>query len=149
LKTIRLTLSFSWEGGLGQGSDATRSAPSNFFRYRLSPIVSGAVYVAYLSYIGEVLSDSQEERQKAAQSSSNCFPTCWGSGDVWHRMMVGVAGCAFIIAFITQVQNGFSNRWHRDLMIHHCTFVEKYVILVLGHLGFLSRAGVRSLKKER
>ncbi|KAI8336261.1 hypothetical protein BC941DRAFT_514439 [Chlamydoabsidia padenii] len=131
-----------WEGGLGQGSDATRSAPSNFFRYRLSPCVSGAVYVAYLSYIGEVLSDPKEQRSQAASSSSNCFPACWATGALWQRAVIGIAGLAFIIAFITQIQNGFSNRWHRDLMIHHCTSVEKYVILLLGHLGFLSRAGV-------
>ncbi|CAO3597367.1 unnamed protein product [Absidia cylindrospora] len=131
-----------WEGGLGQGSDATRSPPSNFFRYRLSPIVSGCVYIAYLSYIGKLLSTSREGRLDIANNSASCFPACWGVGDVWHRMAVGVGGLAFIIAFITQVQNGFSNRWHADLMIHHCTRAEKYTILVLGHLGFLGRAGV-------
>ncbi|ORZ22980.1 hypothetical protein BCR42DRAFT_366410 [Absidia repens] len=131
-----------WEGGLGQGSDATRSPPSNFFRYRLSPIVSGCVYIAYLSYIGKLLSTSREGRMDIANNSATCFPACWGAGDVWHRMAVGVGGLAFIIAFITQVQNGFSNRWHADLMIHHCTRAEKYTMLVLGHLGFLGRAGV-------
>jgi hypothetical protein len=57
-------------------------------------------------------------------------------------MAVGIFGVAFIIAFITQIQNGFSNRWHKDLKAEHCTKFEKYVVYILGHLGFLARAGV-------
>lgn len=35
----------------GQGYDATFSSKKNFFKYRVSPFVSGAVYVTYLVFI--------------------------------------------------------------------------------------------------
>lgn len=57
-------------------------------------------------------------------------------------MAVGVFGVAFVIAFITQAQNGFSNRWHNDLKAEDRSKAEKYIVYTLGHLGFLARAGV-------
>lgn len=57
-------------------------------------------------------------------------------------MAVGVFGVAFVIAFITQAQNGFSNRWHKDLKAEDQSKAEKYIVYTLGHLGFLARAGV-------
>ncbi|KAI8376516.1 uncharacterized protein BYT42DRAFT_574904 [Radiomyces spectabilis] len=132
-----------WEGSTGQGSDRTMSVFQNFFRYRLSPIVSGIVYVVYLVVIGELLSESMEERHLRTTSQvTGCFPTCWAQGDWIHQMAVAVFGIAFVIAFVTQIQNGFSGRWYRDLMLHHCTRFEKYFVYMLGHLGFLARAGV-------
>lgn len=81
---------------------------------------------------------------KSAKGSTGCFPACWASSDQWvYRMAVGVFGVAFLIAFITQAQNGFSNRWHVDLKIKEITKIEKGILYVLGHLGFLARAGVR------
>lgn len=137
-------LYISWEGFSGQGYDATFSPFGNFFRARLSPIVSGIVYIVYLVYIGKLLDHSREDRIKSASGSTGCFPSCWASDDFWvYRMAVGVFGVAFVIAFITQIQNGFSNRWHRDLKLEdECTKAEKYFIYTLGHLGFLARAGV-------
>ncbi|ORX61565.1 hypothetical protein DM01DRAFT_317252 [Hesseltinella vesiculosa] len=131
-----------WEGSLGQGSDAIESTFHNFFRYRLSPIVSGMVYLGYIAYIGKLLSDTREERIQEATSPTGCFPGCWAAGNIFHRMAVGFVGIAFVIAFLSQLQNGCSGRWHRDLMLHHVTLVEKIIMLVLGHLGFLARAGV-------
>lgn len=75
--------------------------------------------------------------------STGCFPSCWASSDQWvYRMAVGVFGVAFVIAFITQAQNGFSNRWHKDLKAEDQSRAEKYIVYALGHLGFLARAGV-------
>lgn len=80
---------------------------------------------------------------KSAKGSTGCFPSCWANSDDWvYRMAVGVFGVAFIIAFITQAQNGFSNRWHKDLKAADSTNIEKYIVYTLGHLGFLARAGV-------
>ncbi|KAI7888119.1 uncharacterized protein EV154DRAFT_426263 [Mucor mucedo] len=132
-----------WEGFSGQGYDALCSPFGNFFRARLSPIVSGCVYIVYLVYIGKLLTQSHEERIQSAKGSTGCFPSCWASSDQWvYRMAVGVFGVAFIIAFITQAQNGFSNRWHIDLKTEESTKIEKYMMYALGHLGFLARAGV-------
>lgn len=134
----------SWEGFSGQGYDATCSPFGNFFRARLSPIVSGIVYIVYLVYIGKLLDHSREDRIKSALGSTGCFPSCWASDDFWvYRMAVGFFGVAFVIAFITQIQNGFSNRWHKDLKLEEeCSKAEKYIIYTVGHLGFLARAGV-------
>ncbi|EPB81035.1 hypothetical protein HMPREF1544_12272 [Mucor circinelloides 1006PhL] len=132
-----------WEGLTGQGYDALRSHFGNFFRARLSPIVSGIVYIVYLVYIGKLLTQTREERMKSASQSTGCFPSCWASSNNWlYRMAVGVFGVAFVIAFITQAQNGFSNRWHKDLKAEDQSKAEKYIVYTLGHLGFLARAGV-------
>lgn len=85
---------------------------------------------------------------KSAVQSTGCFPSCWASSDYWvYRMAVGVFGVAFVIAFITQAQNGFSNRWHKDLKAEDKSKIEKYIVYVLGHLGFLARAGVNVVAK--
>ncbi|KAF1797991.1 hypothetical protein FB192DRAFT_1476557, partial [Mucor lusitanicus] len=133
-----------WEGLTGQGYDALCSHFGNFFRARLSPIVSGIVYLVYLVYIGKLLTQTREERMNSTSQSTGCFPSCWASSDQWvYRMAVGVFGVAFVIAFITQAQNGFSNRWHKDLKTEdRSSKAEKYIVYALGHLGFLARAGV-------
>lgn len=101
------------------------------------------MYIVYLVYIGKLLTQTHEERIQSAKGSTGCFPSCWASSENWvYRMAVGVFGVAFIIAFITQAQNGFSKRWHVDLKTKECTKFEKYMMYGLGHLGFLARAGV-------
>ena len=105
--------------------------------------MSGLVYVVYLVFIAKLLDHSREERIKSASGSTGCFPSCWANDGFWvYRMAVGIFGLAFIIAFITQIQNGFSNRWHNDLKLKECTKFEEYLMYFLGHLGFLARAGV-------
>jgi hypothetical protein len=44
-----------WECFTFQGADATFSPFKNFFAYRLSPFVSGCVYIAYSYYIIKIL----------------------------------------------------------------------------------------------
>ncbi|KAL0078944.1 hypothetical protein J3Q64DRAFT_1734094 [Phycomyces blakesleeanus] len=133
-----------WEGSYGQGGDKTQSAFKNFFRCRLSPIVSGCVYIVYLTYIGKLLAKTREERIALGDvTSDDCFPACWGHSEHWYKKAaVVIFGMAFLIACITQLQNVFTKRWHNDLMVHHCTRIEKWVMITLGHLGFLARAGV-------
>jgi hypothetical protein len=67
-------------------------------------------------------------------------------------MTVRVFGVAFVIAFITQAQNGASNRWHKDLTVSSSSAesatatkrnnIEEYIVYTLGHCEFLARAGV-------
>lgn len=136
----------SWEGFSGQSYDALQTPFGNFFRARISPIVSGIVYIVYLVYIGQLLHETREERIQNAKGSTGCFPSCWASSDQWvYRMAVGVFGCAFLIAFITQAQNGFSNRWHVDLKLNEISRIERYILYISGHLGFLARAGVSNI----
>ena len=52
-----------WEAFTFQGADATFSPFKNFFSYRLSPLVSGCVYVAYTYYIIEVLANHSTVRK--------------------------------------------------------------------------------------
>lgn len=105
------------------------------------------MYIVYLVYIGKLLTQTHQERAQSVKGLTGCFPSCWASSGHWvYRMAVGVFGVAFIIAFITQVQNGFSNRWHIDLKVEkESTKIEKYIVYSLGHLGFLARAGVSLL----
>lgn len=80
---------------------------------------------------------------KSAIQSTGCFPSCWAISGYWvYRMAVDVFGVAFVIAFITQAQNEFSNKWHKGSKAEDKSKIEKYIDYVLGHLEFLARAGV-------
>ncbi|OZJ04919.1 hypothetical protein BZG36_02636 [Bifiguratus adelaidae] len=129
-----------WEAFTGQGSDATFGKFKNFFRYRFSPLVSGCVYVAYMYYIIKLIPLSGEDRNKSSQNGG-CFPTCWGYSAIGRFGLV-IFGIAFTIASLTQFQNAFGKRWHRDLDVHHRSSFVMYGVYTLGHIGFFARAGV-------
>lgn len=57
-------------------------------------------------------------------------------------MAVGSFGVAFLVAFTTQAQNGFSNRWNKNLRDEDRSKIEKYIVYALEYLGFIVRAGV-------
>lgn len=59
-----------WEGIVGAGTDAEVGKAKNFFRYRLSPIVSGGVYLAYMAYILSLLAKNRMERLNVSFCSS-------------------------------------------------------------------------------
>lgn len=136
---IHPLLSTSWETCTGQGSDAQFSAKTNFFRYRLSPFVSGCVYTAYLYYIFKLIPESSTARSQT--TSPGCFPSCWRDTAA-GRMGLVVFGFAFCIATITQLINVVTIGWHRDLCVRHSSKFVMYGMYILGHLGFLARAGV-------
>jgi hypothetical protein len=75
-----------WEAITGQGSDTSFSKKNNFFRYRLSPFVSGLVYKAYAYYIIRMIFQTEEEQQNSA--SSETFPASWTKSQLGKTGMV-------------------------------------------------------------
>ncbi|KAI9299088.1 hypothetical protein K502DRAFT_338960 [Neoconidiobolus thromboides FSU 785] len=132
-----------WEAATGQGSDKTFSRKKNFFKYRLSPFVSGAVYLSYLSYIIQVMVKLHiyHKNNQEVSTSDNCFPNCWNTTP-YGRAGIIIIGIAFLIATITQLIPAFSTTFHKDLKVHLYPNYIKYTVLTLGHIGFLGRAGV-------
>ncbi|RUP42398.1 hypothetical protein BC936DRAFT_138267 [Jimgerdemannia flammicorona] len=128
-----------WEAITGQGADAQFSAKKNFFRYRLSPFVSGCVYTAYLYYIIKLIPMASQSRSEVG--SPGCFPSCWRDSGLGRAGLV-LFGIAFSIATVTQLINTLTVGWHRDLRVRHSHPIIKYGIYTLGHAGFLARAGV-------
>ncbi|KAJ3181694.1 hypothetical protein HDU87_000712 [Geranomyces variabilis] len=125
-----------WEFLTYQGRDLTFSKSKNFFRFRLSPLVSGCVYIAYSYYILTMLLNRYKNR------SPSCYPNCWRDTTLGTVMLV-LMGTAFMIATITQLQNAFTNKWHSEINWNLCkTKVGRYMLLGLGHVGFLGRAGI-------
>jgi len=115
-----------------QGADATFSPFKNFFGYRLSPFISGCVYVAYSFYIIQILAHKNEP---------SCYPECWRYSNLGKAGLV-LFGVAFSIACITQLINAFTRKWHSEINWGICSKYERYVLLFLGHTGFVGRAGL-------
>ena len=81
-----------WEAVTGQGADAAFGNLKNFFRYRLSPFVSGIVYALYTIFVITLIPKSQTERRGSGSSS---FP------DSWSHSTAGKVGLCFAgIAFL-------------------------------------------------
>eukprot|EP00026_Physarum_polycephalum_P008805 Phypoly_transcript_08906.p1 GENE.Phypoly_transcript_08906~~Phypoly_transcript_08906.p1 ORF type:complete len:371 (+),score=37.56 Phypoly_transcript_08906:174-1286(+) len=121
-----------WEFFTFQGADATFSPFKNFFAYRLSPFISGCVYVAYGFYIIEIL---------ANRNKPTCYPECWRHS-VLGKIGLVLFGTAFAIACLTQLLNTFTKKWHPEIEWTKCNKYEKWLLLVFGHAGFMGRSGL-------
>ncbi|KAJ1912431.1 hypothetical protein IWQ60_009663 [Tieghemiomyces parasiticus] len=129
-----------WEASTGQGADRSFSSLKNFFKYRLSPFVSGCVYTAYLMYIIFVAIKNRVEN-KDSSSYSGCFPSCWNES-VIGRVGLGFVAVAFLIATLTQLGPGITGSFKYDLRLSICRRWVRILLRTLGHIGFLARAGV-------
>lgn len=149
-----------WEAFTFQGADATFGPFKNFFGYRLSPFVSGCVYVAYTYYLLETLAHSEKvnifspplllsphlyipppQKNLLTLPKPTCYPECWRHSVIGKIGLV-LFGIAFSIACLTQLLNAFTRKWHAEIDWAKCHKIEKWVLLVLGHLGFLGRSGL-------
>ena len=133
-----------WEGLFGQGYNIHMSPKKNFFRYRLSPIVSGGVYIAYSAYIIEVLADPHSLPAKGNsenQSSGSCFPECWrnsGIGMFGLAILAFAMLCGCISQLVTAITQNFKDDF--DLEKLRNNVVIKYILIMTGIIGFLARA---------
>ncbi|KAI9030694.1 hypothetical protein CLU79DRAFT_802342 [Phycomyces nitens] len=130
-----------WEAITGQGQDIKMGKKGNFFRYRLSPFVSGCVYAAYTYYVIQMIYQTAEEQQ--ATASSKEFPASW-TGSIIGKIGIGVLGVAFIIATITQLVNAITGNFIRDLKTSEPTARrwEAIIVHTAGRIGFMARAAV-------
>lgn len=109
---IMLAMYSTWrfvEGSLGTGTDPETAAWKNFFRYRLSPFVSGGVYTAYFVYVVFLLSKDKQERLEAQHG--HAFPNSW-RGSATGGLGLVLLGVAFLAATGSQLENTFSSGWH-------------------------------------
>lgn len=130
-----------WEAITGQGSDATFSRKKNFFRYRLSPFVSGLVYTAYAYYVIQMIFKTEEEQQNLA--SSKTFPASWSDSTIGNAGL-GVLGVAFAIAFATQMINAITGNFIKDLKTSEpgTNKLLAFSLHLLGRIGFGGRAAL-------
>lgn len=140
--TIYATWRF-WEGLYGQGYDPRFSRKKNFFRYRVSPLVSGLVYVLYAIYIIYLFTvDRPEPGSSVQQETSSCFPICWRYSTIGN---IGLAllAISFTIATITQLIPALTGNFKNEMDFNKFkgksrTFV--YIFFPCGHIGFFGRA---------
>ena len=130
-----------WEAITGQGSDASFGKKKNFFRYRLSPFVSGLVYTAYAYYVIQMIFQTSEEQQHAA--SSKTFPASWTTSTL-GKAGIGILGVAFLIAFTTQIINAVTGNFIRDLKTSEpgARKWEAFIVHTMGRIGFGGRAAL-------
>jgi len=132
------------EGLTGQGYDGTLSKRKNFFRYRLSPLASGIVYVLYGIYVIHVLTIQPQDPGNSVQThQETCFPLCWKSS-LLGNIALGFLAVAFTIASITQLIPTFTGNFRNELDFSKFDNlfgkIVKYPFLISGHVGFFSRA---------
>ena len=134
-----------WEGITGQGYDSKYSRKKNFFRYRVSPLASGFVYLVYAVYVVTLFTGSKIENNGSSnlrKEDSSCFPLCWRDNG-WGTVGLVVLAAAFTIAAITQLVPAFTGNFRAE--IDHRKFetrlgrVLKYPFLISGHVGFFAR----------
>ena len=82
-----------WEAITGQGADAAFGNLKNFFRYRLSPFVSGMVYALYTVFVISLIPKSRTDRSNSASNSN--FPDSWTHSGV-GKFGLCIAGIAFV-----------------------------------------------------
>jgi hypothetical protein len=130
-----------WEAITGQGSDASFSKKKNFFRYRLSPFVSGLVYSAYTYYVIRMIFQTEEEQQVSA--SSNTFPASWTKSQL-GKAGIGILAIAFMIAFTTQIINAVTGNFIKDLRTSepNARKWEAFIVHMFGRVGFGGRAAL-------
>lgn len=126
-----------WEGLAGQGYDRNFSAKKNFFKFRVSPIVSGAVYCSYLVFILELL--NRKVKNLPDEGGSETWPATWRHTGL-GRAGLALLGISFIIATCIQLQGVLTRQWHKDYRSDLPPKVMK-VVFTIGHFGFAGRAG--------
>eukprot|EP00884_Botryococcus_braunii_P022405 jgi/Botrbrau1/8849/Bobra.50_2s0008.1 len=127
-----------WEAAVGQGTDAAYGPYKNFFKFRLSPFVSGCVYTAYAYFVISLIPKSRDEKYNADRNSS--FPNSW-RGSAGGKVGLVFFGIAFVAATIVQLEAFFTRSFHVTLRKGMPRWF-RWIVLVTGHLGHLARAAV-------
>ncbi len=134
-----------WEGITGQGYQPSFGRWKNFFRFRLSPIVSGLIYVAYVYYIVTVLASEELPKQGETNrvQDKSCFPVCW-KNSVIGQIGLFLLAVAFIIATLTQLATGLRAAFIRDMdQERRKRWYWGFLLFVaLGCIGFIARGAL-------
>jgi hypothetical protein len=133
------------EAFVGQGETDQLRARQNFFRYRLSPFVSGIVYSLYSVFIIQTLIEtwsSSQDSQPSDNVNESCFPKCWYFTTLGRVGLFLLALC-FYIACITQLEHVILGTFMTELQQSVRNRTRKFVYIVMettGRFGFLGRA---------
>lgn len=131
-----------WEGVTAQGSHPIYGKFKNFFSFRLSPLVSGAVYTAYLVYILTLIPKAFDYKNNAVENTNgNDFTADWNKTGIGRTGLV-ILAIAFIAATATQLQGALTKKFHRELRLKELRPWAKWLVLITGHIGFLGRAAL-------
>eukprot|EP00877_Chromochloris_zofingiensis_P010481 jgi/Chrzof1/5687/Cz16g11210.t1 len=128
-----------WEALCGQGYDSHFSPAKNFFKFRVSPAVSGAVYVSYMVFIVKVIETQASGELATSLVKQGSFPMGWRY-TVIGRVGLAFVGVGFCIATCINLSGVLLKKWHADYREDLPPKII-YPILALGHIGFLGRAG--------
>lgn len=134
-----------WEGLTGQGYDPSFSKKKNFFKYRISPLVSGLVYSIYGAYIIYLftIEPSPPGVSSLQNEDQSCFPVCWNENTA-GKIGLGMLAFIFTIATITQLVPTLTGNFRNEIDFNKLnTKVGKlirYPFLIAGHLGHFGRA---------
>eukprot|EP00882_Tetradesmus_deserticola_P000224 GHRQ01000251.1.p1 GENE.GHRQ01000251.1~~GHRQ01000251.1.p1 ORF type:complete len:491 (+),score=179.67 GHRQ01000251.1:108-1580(+) len=129
-----ITWRFS-EAILGQGYDREFSSKKNFFKFRVSPFVSGAVYCSYLVFIIQLLHDEVTDAPPAPAAET--WPATWRHSSL-GKAGLALLGLAFLIATCIQLQGVLSKQWHKDYREDGPKWIMR-IIFTIGHFGFAGR----------
>lgn len=128
-----------WEGTIGQGSSHLRSKLSNFFSYRLSPFVSGGVYVSYAIYTLTILLNKQDLPQpgESVGKDRHCFPSCWTTTTI-GKVGVSLVALGLGIGSIVQLLSATRLSFMRDIPPLKNIYMQR-IVKYTGIIGFIGR----------
>jgi hypothetical protein len=131
-----------WEGFSGQGAAPRVSAARNFFKYRLSPLVSGAVYVAYSVYVAALLLAPLLHDE--TRSAGSCFPSCWRESPAGF-VALALLVLAFAIGAVTQLVPAVSASFAQEMdgaKLARLPALVRTLFLWAGRIGFFARGAL-------
>ncbi|WIA33283.1 hypothetical protein OEZ86_006424 [Tetradesmus obliquus] len=135
---VALLCYIAWRFGeafLGQGYDRSFSSKKNFFKFRVSPFVSGAVYCSYLVFILQLL--HTEVTHAPPSPAQETWPATWRHSSL-GKAGLALLGLAFLIATCIQLQGVLSKQWHKDYRDDAPRWLMR-TIFTIGHFGFAGR----------
>lgn len=130
------------EAFTGQGTTRQLNRWQNFFRYRLSPFVSGIIYTLYAAFIIYVLinswSNADTTLQPGERNNDSCFPQCWYETTLGRIGLFLLAVC-FFLATLAQLQHVVFAPYMTE-MKQDLKKAETIILQVTGRIGFFGRA---------
>jgi len=98
----------------------------------------GCVYVSYVVYLGELISQNNE-RKREESANESCWPGCWNDS-LAGQFGLALMGIFFLIACVTQFIPAFWGTFRRDLLPKdQMNKLERWIVYGTGHVGFFFR----------
>ena len=125
-----------FEASTGAGATQDEGKMKRFFRHRLSPFISGCVYLSYAAFCIRLLFGLRS-------TGGVCFSACWRDS-LGGTVLLALLGLAFLITMVTQLVPALTGNFRGEMRAGRMARWPRLgrAFLILGRIGFLGRAAL-------